>query len=189
MLKRKFVSAIGCAALLLAGCTTTSNSASSSDASKRHSLDASVDNAMSKLYRQVPDSSDLVRQAKGVLVFPSVITAGLVVGASYGQGTLRQGGATTAYYSLAGGSFGWLAGADSEALYVLFMTQESLDKFKASKGWTAGIDASITLVTVGASGKVDTRTIKQPVVGFALTNGGLLANLSLEGSKISRLDL
>ena len=189
MLKRNFVAAIGCAALLLAGCTTTSSTASGSSASKRQSINASVDNALSKLYAQVSDSRSLVQQAKGVLVFPSVLKAGLVVGASYGQGALLQNGATTGYYSLAGGSFGWLAGAESEALYVLFMTQEALDKFKASSGWTAGVDASVTLLKVGASGKVDTRTVQQPVIGFALTNVGLLANLSVDGSKISKLDL
>ena len=195
MLKRKFLSTVasativGAAALALGACTTTSNTASSSPASKRASIDGGVNNAMSKLYSQIPDSRSLVQRAKGVLVFPSVITAGLVVGASYGQGALLENGRTAGYYSTAGGSFGWLAGADSQAIYVLFMTEEALDKFKASKGWTIGADASVTVVNIGASGQIDSQTIRQPVIGFALTNGGLMANLSLEGTKVTKLDL
>jgi lipid-binding SYLF domain-containing protein len=68
------------------------------------------------------------------------------------------------------------------------MTQDSLDKFQASKGWTAGVDASVTLLKVGADGAVDTQTVQAPIVGFALTNGGLMANLSIEGSKFSKID-
>ena len=69
------------------------------------------------------------------------------------------------------------------------MTQESLDKFRASKGWTAGADASVTMINVGASAAIDTQTMQQPVVGYALSNAGLMANLSLDGTKVSKLDL
>ncbi|MEO9102577.1 MAG: YSC84-related protein [Burkholderiales bacterium] len=189
MFKRKFLLAAGCAALLLGACTTTTNSASGSPAAQRQSIDAAVNNAMSKLYAQVPEARTLVGQSKGVLVFPTVVSAGFVVGGSYGQGALRQGSSTTGYYSTAAGSVGLLAGADSKAVYVLFMTQEALDKFKASKGWTAGADANVSVINVGANAMIDTQTMRQPVVGFVLTNGGLMANLSLDGTKVTKLDL
>jgi hypothetical protein len=32
------------------------------------------------------------------------------------------------------------------------------------------------LLKVGADGTVDTQTVQAPIVGFALTNGGLMAN-------------
>jgi lipid-binding SYLF domain-containing protein len=156
-------------------------------AEKRRSISAGR-RAIARLHTQVPDSRELMAKAKGTLVFPSVVAAGFVVGGSYGQGALRKGGRTTAYYSNAAGSVGLLAGAQSKAIYVLFMTQESLDKFRASRGWTAGADASVTMLKVGASAAVDTQTMQQPVVGYALSNAGLMANLSLDGTKINKLD-
>ncbi|SIL46540.1 Uncharacterized conserved protein [Mycobacteroides abscessus subsp. abscessus] len=69
------------------------------------------------------------------------------------------------------------------------MTQDSLDKFVASKGWTAGVDASVAVAKIGANGEIDTNTIRQPVIGFVVTNAGLMANLTIEGTKVTRLDL
>lgn len=186
MNKRSFVAG-GLLAVLAAACSTTSTKGGDS-AAKRSSIDASVDSALSKLYAQEPGSRELTGKAKGVLVFPAVVSAGLGIGGSYGQGALRVGGKTEGYYSTTAGSVGLLAGADSKAVYLLFMTQESLDKFRASRGWTAGADASVTMLKVGASAAVDTQTSQQPVVGYALSNAGLMANLSLDGTKISKLD-
>ena len=124
-----------------------------------------------------------------MLVFPSVVSAGLGVGGSYGQGALRVGGRSVGYYSTTAASVGLLAGADSKAVFLLFMTQGALDKFRASNGWTAGADASVTMLKVGASAGIDTQTAQQPIVGFALSNAGLMANLSLDGTKVSKLDL
>ena len=117
------------------------------------------------------------------------MTAGFVVGGSYGQGALRSNlGSTDGYYKTVAGSVGLLAGAESKAIYFLFMNQEALDKFKASKGWTVGADASVSMMKVGANAQVDSATAKQAVVGYALTKGGLMANLSLDGTKISPID-
>jgi len=67
------------------------------------------------------------------------------------------------------------------------MTQDALDKFRSTDGWAAGADASVALVTVGANGVVDTNTATHPVEVFVLTNAGLMAGVSLEGVKVSRL--
>ncbi|MDM0106996.1 YSC84-related protein [Variovorax sp. J22R24] len=174
-------------AVLAAACTTTSTTGGD-PAAKRASIDASVDSALSKLYTQAPGSREMTGKAKGVLVFPAVVSAGLGIGGSYGQGALRVGGKTDGYYSTTAASVGLLAGADSKAVFVLFMTQESLDKFRASRGWTAGADASVTMLKVGASAAVDTQTMQQPVVGYALSNAGLMANLSLDGTKVNKLE-
>jgi len=147
---KRFFLAAGSALLLLASCTTTGPSASADPATKRRSVDAAVDSALSRLHSQVPGSQELTSKAKGVLVFPSVVSAGFIIGGSYGQGALRVANKTDGYYSTTAASAGLLAGADSKAVYLLFMTQEALDKFRASKGWTAGADASVTLVNVGA---------------------------------------
>ncbi|MEO7852409.1 MAG: YSC84-related protein [Rubrivivax sp.] len=125
--------------------------------------------------------------AKGVLVFPSFVSAGFVVGAAAGEGAMRQGATSSGYYRMTEGSFGFLAGAQSQAIFILFMTDVALNEFKASKGWTAGVDGSVTMVNVGANASVTTRTAQQPIVGYALTNGGLMANVSVNGSKVSPL--
>jgi len=184
------LAALACCALLAGGCTTTRNTTSPEiEHSERTSIDASVNAALTKLDSQVPAARELVKNARGVLVFPGVVTAGLVVGGAYGKGALRESGRTAGYYSTTAASVGWIAGAESKAVFVLFMTKESLDKFVASHGWTAGVDASVTLLKIGADGNATTQTVQQPIVGFILTNGGLMADLSIEGAKISKIAL
>jgi lipid-binding SYLF domain-containing protein len=124
-----------------------------------------------------------------VLVFPSVLEVGFIVGGQYGEGALRVGGATVGYYSTVSGSFGLEAGAQSKALIFLFLTPDALSKFQSSNGWTAGVDSSVALVKVGANGVIDSQTASQPVDCIVLTNSGLMANVSLQGTKVSHLDI
>ncbi len=161
----------------------------STNMSKRQSIDASVDGTMSRLFQTVPGSRELVSKARGVLVFPSVIQAGLIVGGQYGEGSLKVGGSTVGYYSTVSGSFGLQAGAQSKAIIFLFMTQDSLDKFRNTDGWSAGGDASVALVKMGANGAIDTTTATAPVEVFILTNAGLMGDISLNGTKVSRLHI
>jgi lipid-binding SYLF domain-containing protein len=190
MLKSTAVLALG--GLALAGCTTNSNTGAQQNAGKAdeaRSIDADVDSTMQRLYASVPGSRELVGKSRGVLVFPSVIQAGFIVGAQYGKGALRVGGGTVGYYSTTSGSFGLQAGAQSKALIFLFMTQDALDKFRNSDGWSAGADASVALVKMGANGAVDTTTATKPVEVFVLTNAGLMADVSLQGTKVNKLKL
>lgn len=178
------------AALAVAGCTTNRNAGAEQTAGAadlHRSIDADVDSTLQRLYATVSGSHELVSKASGVLVFPSVIQAGFVVGAQYGKGALRAGGQTVGYYSTTSGSFGLQAGAQSKALIFLFMTQDSLNKFRNSNGWSAGADASVALVRMGANGTIDTTTASKPVQAFVLTNAGLMADASLAGTKVSRL--
>ena len=128
-------------------------------------------------------------ESRATLVFPSIVTAGFVVGGSYGEGGLRVGGQTAGYYKTAAGSVGLLAGAESKAMYILFMTDEALAKFRTSNGWTVGADASVAMIRTGASAAIDSATAQQAVIGYVLTKGGLMANLSLEGTRVTRLDI
>lgn len=170
-------------------CTTTMPAQQGSSMTKRQAIDANTDETLNKLYQQAKGSRELIAKAKGVLVFPSVLTAGFVVGGAYGEGELRVGNEQAGYYKTMTGSVGFQAGAQSKALIFLFMTQESLDHFRQGNGWTAGVDANVAILTIGADGSVDTETAKAPVVGFVLTNGGLMFNVSLQGTKVSKLNL
>ena len=189
----KTTAALAFGGIALAGCTTTSpgsnNNTPSTDSSKRQSIDASVDGTLSRLFTTVKGSRELVSKARGVLVFPSVLQAGFIVGGQYGEGALRVGGSTVGYYSTVSGSFGLQAGAQSKAIIFLFMTQDSLDKFRNADGWSVGGDASVALVKMGANGAIDTTTATAPVQVFVLTNAGLMGDLSLQGTKVSRLKI
>ncbi|SAL54133.1 BPSL1445 family SYLF domain-containing lipoprotein [Caballeronia telluris] len=188
----KSTAALALGGLALAGCTTTSNKGeqkTAGDSDERRSIDADVDATMQRLYATVRGSRELVGKSRGVLVFPSVIQAGFVIGAQYGKGALRVGGGTVGYYSTTSASVGLQAGAQSKSLIFLFMTQDALDKFRNSDGWAAGVDASVALVKMGANGTVDTTTATAPVQAFILTNAGLMADVSLAGTKVSKLKI
>ncbi|SDP34018.1 Lipid-binding SYLF domain-containing protein [Ralstonia sp. 25mfcol4.1] len=171
----------------LFACTT--NMSGSDAVAKRREIDAGVDGTMSKLFASASSAQALSQQAKGILVFPKILAAGFIVGAEYGEGSLRVANAPVGYYRTTTASFGFLAGAQSKALILMFMTDAALQAFQASSGWTAGVDGSVALATIGANGQIDTNTARAPIVGFVLTNAGLMANLSLEGTKISKLDI
>lgn len=192
MKRRIFVlTAAAAAGMAVAGCSTTTSSGTSgaTDTAKRQEIDASVDGALSRLFSTVAGSQELVSKAQGVLVFPSVGKAALIIGGSYGQGALRVGGSTVGYYSTAAASFGLQAGVQSTAVIFLFMTHDSLDKFRNSKGWSVGGDVSVALVKVGANGQIDTRTATAPVQAIVMTNTGIMADASVAGTKVTKLDL
>jgi lipid-binding SYLF domain-containing protein len=170
----------------LPACTTTGPHDKGDYASNTSSIDANVDATLARLYNAAPSSRDLVSRAAGVLVFPSVLNVGLVIGGEHGDGALRVHGVTVDYYSTSGGSIGLQAGAQTKAEVIVFMTQASLDKFRNSHGWTAGADATIAIASIGANGSLDTETMQRPIVGFVMTNSGLMAGVSLEGAKFSK---
>ena len=179
---------LACSAGLIAACSTPGEGPAD-PAAKRRAIDAEVDGALADLYAATPTARELASKAQGILVFPKIVSAGFIVGGSYGQGALRKGGATAGYYSVGAGSVGLLAGAQSKAMYLLFMTTEALQKFESSKGWTAGADASVVVVDEGAAARVDTKTAQAPVIGFVRSTAGLMANLSLDGTKFNKLTL
>ena len=188
MNKRAFAAALLGALVFASGCTTTSSGTSDPKA-RAAAIDAGVDSMLAELYKQASGSEQMVRNAKGVLVFPAVISAAFVFGASTGDGALREAGKTTGYYRKAGGSVGFQAGAQSQAVFLLFMTDEALNRFKASNGWTVGADANVTLINVGANAQVTTNTAQQAVVGYVLANTGLMGGVSLDGTRIFPLRL
>ena len=190
--KRRFLTAgasIAALTVVTAACTTTGGDSAAPAADQRQAIDAGADSALSRLYQQARDSQELVSRAQGVLIFPAVVSAGFIVGGGGGRGVLRKGGKSVSYWRMTEGSVGLLAGAQSQAVFVLFMTSDALKRFEDSKGWTAGVDGSISLITVGADARITTQTAQQPIVGFVLTNAGLMASLSLNGNRFTRLEI
>jgi lipid-binding SYLF domain-containing protein len=150
-------------------------------------INAGVNETLDRIYRQIPGTRALAAKAAGVLVFPTVIKAGIGVGGEYGEGAMRVGGKTVAYYNTISASVGFQLGAQAKSVIIMFMTADALGSFQRVDGWKVGVDGSVALITVGAGGSFDTEKITSPVVGFILDNKGLMYNLTLEGSKISRI--
>lgn len=178
----KFFSGFLAAAMILSFTCGPSYAGSSRE------IDASVEATLDRFYDEVHAGKDLVKKAKGVLVFPSVIKAGIGIGGEYGEGALLVKGKTADYYSTAAASIGFQLGAQKKSIIVLFMEDGALKKFRAASGWKAGVDASIAVVTVGAGGEMDTSKYKEPILGFIIGQAGLMYNLTLEGAKFTKLE-
>ncbi|MGD8998986.1 MAG: YSC84-related protein [Granulosicoccaceae bacterium] len=151
-------------------------------------IDAKVDDALERFKTEVGGAEKLLGIAEGTLVFPDVIKAGFGIGGEYGEGALRIKGKTVDYYSTAAASIGLQIGAQEKTVIIIFTDRRALRKFQNSDGWEAGVDGSVALIKLGAGGSIDTTNIRDPIIGFVFGNKGLMYNLTLEGSKFTRLD-
>jgi lipid-binding SYLF domain-containing protein len=170
--------------LLLCGLVLSSTPAA---AASTEELNEHVRQTIEDLYRASPAARQVAARSAGMLVFPSIVKAGFWFGAEYGEGALDVGHKTVGYYNIISASFGLQAGVQEKSVVLMFTTPEALAKFRDSDGWKAGVDGSVAFVTLGAGKDFDTETLQKPIVGFVFNNKGLMANLTLEGSKISRI--
>ncbi len=154
-------------------------------AASKAKIDARTDKALAEFREDVGGADAVLAKAAGVLVFPSIKKAGIGIGGEYGEGALRVNGQTVSYHSTASASIGFQLGAQARRQIIVFLDPQALEKFRLSDGWEIGVDASVTVITVGAGGAIDATQINQPVVAFVFDSKGLMYNLSLEGSKIS----
>jgi lipid-binding SYLF domain-containing protein len=162
--------------------------ASSVLAASAEKIDRESNKALEVFREDVNGADVFLNQAAGYLIFPRVIKAGIGIGGETGEGALRVGGQTIAYYRTSAGSIGFQLGAQAKSIVIAFMTPESLQKFRDSSGWKVGVDGSVALIDLGGGKTIDSTNIKDPVVGFIFGSKGLMYNLTLEGSKISKLD-
>jgi len=151
-------------------------------------IDSEANKALQVFKEDVNGAQVFLDQSAGFLIFPRVIKVGIGLGAETGEGALRVGGQTIAYYRTTSGSIGFQLGAQAKSIVIAFMTKESLQKFRDSSGWKVGVDGSVALIDLGAGKTIDSNNIKDPVVGFIFGSKGLMYNLTLEGSKFSKLD-
>ena len=112
-------------------------------------VDGSVDVAIERFYKQVKGAEEYVKASKGMLVMPNVVKGAFILGGEYGEGALRIGGKSVDYYNTISGSIGFQIGGQKKDIILFFMTDEALKKFRASKGWEAGVDGNVALITVG----------------------------------------
>jgi lipid-binding SYLF domain-containing protein len=150
-------------------------------------IDAASQATLREFFHHVRGSRDLVRRSAAVLVFPTVVKAGFGVGGEYGEGALIKRGRTIEYYNTISASVGFQLGAQARSVIIVFMTPEALHAFQRIDGWKIGVDGSVAFINVGLGASIDTTRIVDPIVGFIFDGKGLMYNLTLEGSKISRI--
>jgi lipid-binding SYLF domain-containing protein len=174
---------IGIGSMLIAVILSGSVLAASAD-----KIDREANKALQVFKDDIDGSEIFINQAAGYLVFPRVIKIGVGIGAETGEGVLRVGGQSLAYYRTTSGSVGLQLGAQAKSIVIAFMTKDSLQKFRDSSGWRVGVDGSIALIDLGGGKTIDSNNVRDPVVGFIFGSKGLMYNLTLEGSKFSKLD-
>ena len=153
----------------------------------REQIDERVQNTMTQFNQLNPANQDLVARAKGILVFPHVTKGGVGVAGEFGEGALLVNGQNAGYYSLSQASVGLTLGLAKHEEIIMFMTQEALDKFTSSKGWAVGADTGVAVLSKGAGGDYDTKTLQRPILGFVFGEKGLIGDVSLDGTKITQI--
>jgi lipid-binding SYLF domain-containing protein len=151
-------------------------------------IDADTRATLNQFFATVVNGRELANKAEAILIFPSIVKAGIGIGGEYGEGAMHVRGRTTAYYNIIGASIGFQFGVQTRSVIIMFMTPGALAGFQSRAGFEVGVDGSVALVTVGVGGKVNTNNILDPIIGFVFNNKGLMYNLTLEGAKISRIN-
>ena len=170
--------------VLLLGCSFFSGSAQAATAAE---IDKAVNLALEKLYASTPAAAELAKVSKGVLVFPDVVKAGLIVGGQYGEGALRVNGKTVGYYNTIAASYGLQAGAQTFGYAMVLMNDSALDYLKKSQGWEVGVGPTVVVMDEGLAKSLTTSTAKDDIYAFIFGQKGLMASISLQGSKITQI--
>ncbi|BAQ18217.1 BPSL1445 family SYLF domain-containing lipoprotein [Methyloceanibacter caenitepidi] len=164
------------------------SASSPAEAASAQEIEDDVNDTLHRFVDRIGGAKPLANKAVGILVFPSVVKAGFGVGGEYGEGMLIVDQRPAGYYNLVSASFGFQLGVQERSVIIMFMTQDALDQFYSLSGFKIGVDASVAIITLGAGGSIDTDKITQPVIGFVLDPKGLMYNLTLEGSKITKIN-
>jgi len=157
------------------------------NAASKASIDSDVDAALQRLFKSSPAATMLAQDAKAILVFPSIVKAGFIVGAQGGNGALRKKGKTVGYYNTTSASYGLQAGIQKYGYALFFMSDSALRYLDKSDGWEIGVGPSIVVVDTGVARTLTTTTAKKNIYAFIFSQKGLMAGLGLQGSKITRI--
>jgi len=160
---------------------------SQATAASAQELNIKSDATLKQFITEVSGGAEFLKKAKGVLVFPSVLKAGFGIGGEYGEGVLRIDGKTVEYYSTASASIGLQFGAQSKSIVIVFLEKKALDTFRRSDGWKAGVDGSVVVLKWGVGEDINSIEVNKPIVGFVFSNKGFMYNLTLEGSKFTKI--
>ena len=150
-------------------------------------LNKDADQALHMLTKTNPLAADIAKQARAVLIFPNIVKAGLVFGGAYGEGVLRQDSKIDGYYNSITASFGWQAGAQSYGYVVFLMNDKAVNYVHETHGWEIGVGPTVVVVNAGVAKNLSSSTLKDDAYAFIFDQQGLMASLSIEGTKISHI--
>ena len=167
-----------------AGALVSPNPASAATAAE---INRDVGKALQKLYAASPAAKAMGAKAKGILVFPSIVKAGFIVGGQYGEGALLKAGKTAGYYSTVQGSFGLQAGIQTHGYALFFMTDSAMNWLDLSGGWELGVGPSIVVMDTAAATSMTTTTVQSDIYAFFFSQKGLMGGLGLQGTKVTRI--
>ncbi len=156
-------------------------------AASKAEIDSEVDAAMQQLFESSPVARMLAQEAKAILVFPSIVKLGFIVGVQGGNGALRRAGVSTAYYNTASASYGLQAGIQKFGYALIFMSDSAVNYLDRSGGWEIGVGPSIVVVDAGVARALTTTTARKEIYAFFFSQKGLMAGLGLQGTKITRI--
>lgn len=163
-------------------------SVTSQAASTAAELDRDAAQALERLIENNPAAAGVAEKAQAVLIFPSIIKAGLIFGGAYGEGVLKKDGAVVDYYNSVSGSWGLQAGAQTYSYVVFLMNDEALSQLERTKGWELGVGPSLVVVNEGVAKNLSTSTLTEDAYAFAFGQQGAMASLSIEGTKVTRIE-
>ena len=153
-------------------------------------LNAQAKATLAKFKADTKGSDAVFANAKGTLVCPKITKGGLIVGVEGGHCVLTSGSAKPLYYSTSAVKAGLLAGVQSYSMILVFNSAEALKKFTSgTQEWEVGADASVAVAKVGAGGALDTTNLKSDIVSFIFGGKGLMADVSLEGSRFKKQEV
>jgi lipid-binding SYLF domain-containing protein len=150
-------------------------------------IDRKATAALQKLYATTPEAQALAKKAKGILVFPSIVKGGFIVGGQFGDGALRVHGKSVSYYRSVAASYGLQAGVQSFGYVLMFMDDASLAYLDKSDGWEIGSGPSVVVVDKGTAKTLSSTTLRSGVYAFIFAQKGLMGGIGLQGSKITKI--
>ena len=165
----------------------TVNFTETTSAKNSNEIDAAIESALARFSEEVQGSQGYLDGARGILVIPRMIKAGVVLGMEYGEGALIVDDIKVQYYRAFSTSLGIQLGVGAKDLVILFFDDEAMDDFLYSSGWQAGVDGAVALWTMGAGGSIDTTESQDPIVGFVFGHKGIIAGVSFEGTKFTKI--
>jgi lipid-binding SYLF domain-containing protein len=150
-------------------------------------LNRDAQKALNALYAKNPGAKTISKDAVAILVFPSVIKAGLGIGGQYGEGVLYRGGKAVAYYNTAGASVGLQAGGQKYGYAMFFLSEDNLKYLDRSEGFEVGVGPSVVVADQGLAMSTTTTTVKDKIYAFIFDQKGAMYALGIQGNKITKI--
>lgn len=157
-------------------------------ASSKNSIENDANKALAIFYKKVSGSKNYLHKVKAYLIFPDIKEAGMFLGGRYGEGVLRIGDASKAYYSLTSVSIGMQMGAQKYAMVIAITSDIALNKFLLSDDeWKTDVDGKIAIAEWNSKKELDNNKFDDDMVAFVFDSKGMMGSFIMEGTRFKRI--